>query len=1325
MTRLLLVILLLAFFPVANAQVYRNLTTANGLKNNNVYSIARDKEGFLWFLSSSGVDRFDGLDFIHFKLNTKNRPIGLKPVYQIVADNNGDIWQIGTINGDSIAHFNRNSGQFEYLAIEGAHAEYGLRHLFVDQKNRIWISSGKKIFIYDIHNEKQINVDLLFTSDITSGGELGNGKYAIGMKKGVAIISEKNSQWSIKHLNNDIKEGGNELKNDNVVIPKNLSNLSVHKIAICKKSECEILLFDTQSRIYKVGIDNSHATAYVNKKIYDTHITDIKHYFDDHSKLLIATEGRGAIIYDIEKNKAQEYLRYHFDDKPGLRGNVVMNILPDPSKKRVWLANHPYGVLCYNFNFPTYKHYSHEKGNQNSIGSGVVTAITEDSEGDIWFATSSGVSCLYTKTKVWKHFLSDENQKNLTYLAVCEIRPGLVLATGLMSGAFVIDKRTNKVDYITPKTFGSDNAPDRGIRSVYTDDNGIIWIAGEEALVRLDWDNKTYSSVPLTSQAMLIKRRDNNNFWLVTLDGLYSVNIYSRKKTKYTLPENCIDINDVLSTSNGDLFIATADEGLFIKKNSSEEFKQYIYQNCGLLSNNILALVEDNSSNVVMSTDQGMTRYYPQNDAFINWSHWEGMVSHGFYKMSACHTSGKVSLFGTNNGFVELSDSTRMPRVLNSNIILFNLYINGKLHNASRNFKQLDLKYNQRQIEFTVGNLNFDNPYIINYTWRLEGARDQWRYASKNRRVNYLLSPGNYRLVIRAINGANHTVIEERTIGINVAQPWYLSLPANIIYTLLAIAALYGIYTFTKLRNKRLMAEDKVKFFIQTAHEIRTPLTLIKAPLEEISRKEKLSDRGGQNIQTALKSANDLLILTGDLLNLERQKIKDNRLHLSHTNLTMYLQELIIPFQLYGRTKKQNVTFNSTTNGKVWIDRSRMDSILHNIINNALKYTDSGGDITINANISDNYWTVSVSDTGIGIPKEEQSKLAMMYFRSSNAESSNTGGTGVGLYLVKKLVEEHHGNMTFVSEKDKGTTFTLTFPIDYENIKNADKITHRNTNKEPKRDLPKVLVVEDNIDLREFITETLSNDYHVYTSENGLEAYNNVRFLHPDIVLSDIMMPQMRGDELCQRIKNEIETSHIPVILLTALADDDSIEKGLHNMADAYMTKPFSINILKAQIENILSNRKSLQKFYSSVATDTSIAPNEHKGNDFADIIAEANKIDIDFMNNVNAIVDKHMSESEFNVDILCTHIGMSRTSFYNKLKSLTGQPPADYIRIRKIERAKALLTRTNTTITEISEKCGFYDAKYFREVFKKNVGTSPKQYRNEERDKQTQTKQQ
>jgi DNA-binding response OmpR family regulator/two-component sensor histidine kinase len=526
---------------------------------------------------------------------------------------------------------------------------------------------------------------------------------------------------------------------------------------------------------------------------------------------------------------------------------------------------------------------------------------------------------------------------------------------------------------------------------------------------------------------------------------------------------------------------------------------------------------------------------------------------------------------------------------------------------------------------------------------------------------------------------------------------------------LLVLTTIYGIFYFFKFRHKRLLAESKVRFFIHTAHEIRTPLTLIKAPLEEISHNETLTERGEQNIQTALKSANDLLILTSNLLNEERQKLHNNGLHLYQTDLTSYMQELIIPFQLYARTKHLDLVYSSAASSKVWIDRNRMDSIMQNVINNALKYTHSGGSITVSTDVADTRWTVRVSDTGIGIPKGEMEKLSNMYFRSSNADNAS-GGTGVGLYLVRKLVEEHQGTVDLVSEEGKGTTFTLSFPTDYGTGRRVVKMVSRDDAQPSVNGLPTVLIVDDNADMRQFIGDSLADHFNIYAAENGAEAYNKVRFLHPDIIVSDVMMPQMRGDELCRKIKSELETSHIPVVLLSALADKDSVADGLSTLADAYLTKPFSINVLKAQLLNLISNRTALQKVYSSAAVFS-------EGPVVAETVAEEgallpDKHEMEFVSKVNELIEKHIKEGEFNVDILCTKIGMSRTSFYNKLRSLTGHPPADYIRIIKIEKSKQMLATTSMPMAEIAEACGFYDAKYFREVFRKNVGISPREFR-------------
>ncbi len=1309
-------ILLLVFQLFAYAQTYRNITTVDGLTNNYVYSIARDKEGFTWFLTSSGVDRFDGLDFIHFSLHTDYRPIGVSSQYQLATDKNGDIWEIGTRKGNCICHFNKDKGYFTYIPIYGIENN-GIHLLFLDSHNRFWLSSDNKVFIYNIETGIQEEVEYSFPFEVTCGAELQNGDYIIGMEKGLINLNYSEEKWNIKNLKGSIewKKYHNLHINERIskkFIPTCISQISAKKISSLTDDKNNIILFDSKSHFYKINTEKDKCEAYVIQSIHDTHITDVKPYFNNPEKWLVSTEGKGVFLLNSTNCTVSKYVCFDFDDNPGLRGNVTLNVLTEENGKRVWFANYPYGICCHNIHFPSFTQYKNTNNNEYSISPGVVTEITQDYEGDIWYATSSGISCHILKSNTWKHYLRDQKKENLTYLAVCEIRPGLIMASGLMSGGFIIDKNSGKEISINPLYFGSESDADYNVRDIYKDDNGIIWLAGNDYLGRIDWDNKKYTTYPLKNPAMLLKRKDKNSFWLVTVENVYSINIHTAEKTIFNLPDECIDINDIVTNEDGTVYVATADEGLFVfNKTQSEDsykIKQFNLKNSSLLTNNIIAITLDSENNLLMSTDIGVTKYYTKKNTFVNWTHLQGIPALGFYKKSILNTKDKKVLYGTYDGVISIEDSVRLPIATSSKTILSNLHINNKPRYIRNNFKHLELKQNERQIAMKVSCLNYDNPYTYVYSWKLESKNRVVKNGiSKDRNIRFLLKPGEYKLTIYTYNSTEYKIVDERHVTINIKPSMLQATMSIILYLGAFILIIFCIHIFFLYRNKRLVAEEKVNFFIRTAHDIRTPLSLIKAPLEEISNNEKLSKRGYSNIKTVIRSANDLLIMTGDLLNIERIKIQSTKLKLYLTDISTYLQELIIPFQLYASTKKLQLIYKSTMKSKVWIDRSRMDCIIQNLINNAIKYTPTDGTIIVSSNINEKDWCLSIMDTGIGIPENEQKKLTEIFYRSSNTESK-TDGAGIGLYLVKKLVEEHKGKIIMESKENEGTTFTLYFPLEYDKDKNIIYKTE-NKNIRINVNLPKILVVEDNSELRHFLKQSLSDFFVVTTAENGDEAYNKIRFIHPDIVISDIMMPGMRGDFLCKKIKSDIETSHIPVILLTARVDKNSHKEALAALADAYITKPFSIDILKANIDNILANRKIQQRIFNNI-DETQTSEENVKTND---IESEFNDIDVDFIQSINKIINDHLNDNGLNVDTLCTFIGMSRTSLYNKLKSLTNYSPADYIRMHRIEKSKLMLQKSKFNINEISERCGFGDAKYFREVFKKNTGMSPSQYRN------------
>ena len=473
-------------------------------------------------------------------------------------------------------------------------------------------------------------------------------------------------------------------------------------------------------------------------------------------------------------------------------------------------------------------------------------------------------------------------------------------------------------------------------------------------------------------------------------------------------------------------------------------------------------------------------------------------------------------------------------------------------------------------------------------------------------------------------------------------------------------------------------------------------------------------------MNTALRNVNALLRLTTNLINFERADVYSSELYISEYELNTYLTETFNAFRPYAAVKHINFTYESNFRYlNVWIDKEKMDSILKNIISNALKYTPENGSVHIYASETNDSWNVEVNDTGIGIPANEQKKLFKIHFRGSNAINSKVTGSGIGLMLVWKLVHLHKGKINLSSVEHQGSSIKVSFPKDSKHFHKAHLATrtrelsteqvphvspaeiYEKAKKQHDQNLQRLLIVEDNDELRNYLTHTLSDNYTIQTCSNGKEALTIVKEYMPELIISDIMMPEMRGDELCAAIKNDIETSHIPIILLTALNDEKNILEGLKIGADEYIVKPFNIGILKATIANLLTNRALLKSKYANleVSEEEEVSPNC------------ATDLDWKFIATVKKSVEENIDNPAFNVDVLCNLLNMSRTSFYNKLKALTDQAPADYIRLIRLKRAAALLKTGQHSVTEISELTGFNDVKYFREVFKKHFKVSPSKY--------------
>jgi signal transduction histidine kinase/AraC-like DNA-binding protein len=637
----------------------------------------------------------------------------------------------------------------------------------------------------------------------------------------------------------------------------------------------------------------------------------------------------------------------------------------------------------------------------------------------------------------------------------------------------------------------------------------------------------------------------------------------------------------------------------------------------------------------------------------------------------------------------------------------------------------LSLDYNQNSFSISFIGLNYTNPVKNQYTWKLEGFEREWTPRISSNTATYTnIPPGHYNFRVRSTSDMNEWNGDERSIKIYIQPPFYRTMWAYFFYTIMIISVALMILQFMRIRYEEHHAKEKIQFFINVAHDLRTPLTLIQSPLSRITESKTLSETDKINLELAQKNAGKLSQLFNQLLEFQKADLNKLQVQIGAHDIVGHLKEVVTAFQPLLDKKKIACELKAPFEKlEVWYDELILDKIFYNLISNAIKYNKENGKIVITVKSDKSNCYIEVDDSGIGIPADQQKKVFRSYFRASNAINSAETGSGVGLMLVRHLVELHKGKIDFVSKAGEGTCFKIKIPIKWKNFITSDfvsdadvrsgratkpahelihkdsqmNIPHSDVFAEGRSKLPKVLVVEDSEDLRAFLANSLEPRYRVYGACNGREALSVIEKSHPDLILSDVMMPEMDGNMLCAHLKQHLETCHIPVILLTALTDNDYKIEGYDVGADAYLEKPFDIKVI-SRIENLLRSRVLLKDKFLNYHTPS-------------DAIGYKSKIDQDFIQKAVKIVTDNVTDPEFSVEEFCKKIFISRPVLYRKLKALTDQSPQDFIRIIRLKKAIEYMTQADMNINEAAYQAGFSDPKYFSTCFKKHYGKSPSSY--------------
>lgn len=804
------------------------------------------------------------------------------------------------------------------------------------------------------------------------------------------------------------------------------------------------------------------------------------------------------------------------------------------------------------------------------------------------------------------------------------------------------------------------------------------------------------------------------------------------------------------------------------------KFESY-YLSDGLPNNAICGILQDSRGFLWISTMDGLSRFNTSTKKFTNYSYKDGLQANEFHTNAYYKANGDEFFFGGINGITtfnpaSIQQNPHLPNVVITGLKIFNNKVvpNEKIQdriiltNDISNTRQIILNHRHKEISFDFSGMHFSNTENIKYAYRLVGFNDQWREIDKGEHsANYTnLYEGEYIFEVKASNNDGVWSYSIARIEIKILPPFWRNPFFYLVYAglILIFLFLFRRYSLiaakekTKLKIEALerkkqveITESKMRFFTNISHEIRTPLTLIYTPLEKVLNQGKLDDESRSNLNLVKKNVSRLLNLTNQLLQLRKIDLGVLEPKFEKVLCIAFIKEILEYFEQFAKRKSISLVLNSTTfsdEEEFWIDKEMITTAIYNLLSNALKYSNNEGMVAVTLEKADgskipysetlkknklvrDWLIVDITDNGAGISEKELSNIFTRFYQGSNTTKSETPGSGIGLSIVKEYIELHYGTVTASSQPGFGTTIKFILPLGREHIPErlikevptSQPVNHEElavdtsekfsfTNAEAMVDeelsnRPVVLIVDDDLDMLSFLHSHLSVKYNVLEASNGKDAWNIIRKELPQLVLSDIMMPEIDGSELCRMIKNNIETSHIPIILLTAKAGDENIIVGYENRADRYITKPFSLEVLEAQIDQLLDTRKKLIELFSKKVIlkpkDISITPLDEK-----------------YLTRLMDIIEKNISNPEFDVSQIVDKMNMSHSAVLKKIKALTNLSLVEFVRHHRLNKAALIFEKEKLPVNEVAYMVGFSDAKYFSKCFSKQFGKTPTDYAND-----------
>lgn len=1011
--------------------------------------------------------------------------------------------------------------------------------------------------------------------------------------------------------------------------------------------------------------------------------------------------------------------------------------------------------------------------------------LMQDHEGNFWVGNKTGEILLYNSSFLFKGKLTPEGRitsdpQQYTYLGnaysikqdhtgriwIGTKGQGLLCVIPDRKGTYRIQRYNHNPK--DPYSISSDNLYD-----IYEDNLNRIWVGAYEG--GLNYIDESQASAPRFihyynelknypiqkgDKVYCITSDRKGNLWVGSSNGIVVFNedfqrpdeieftTYQRVAgDRQSLGSN--NVQNIYCASNGAVYIATFGGGLCQAQETSDGsiiFKSYTVKD-GLQSDIIFSIQEDSQKNLWLASGSGLSRFNLRTKEIEKWDERQIGFPPLFNEGEAVYSLKGEIVFLTLSGLFHFDPHRIIKSDYVPSIIFTQLMLGGKVIQPQSGsilpknleyMERIEIPHDENYFTLRFAALEMTHPASVSYAYKLDGFDKEWKEGGDQRTVTYTNLPtGNYQFRVRSTNGDGVWVDNVRTLEIEILPSFWETPLAWLLYLITLVLAGYItiklLSTFYNLRNKvyieQQLTDIKLRFFTDISHDLRTPLTLITAPLENLLQNQELPAFAKEQLTLIKRNADLMLKLVNQILDFRKLQSHKMKLTVEQIEAVAFISRIMLDFKHLAQEQHILFTFtHSIPECYIWVDADKLEKILFNLLSNAFKYTESGKQIEIYMEKDEKHLHIEVKDEGIGIPLNKQKDIFTRFASLNNSSILGVPSTGIGLSIVKELVELHGGNISLTSKEGEGSCFRITLPlgkshyssdtefvlqdsypetVDMEKTDDAKENAVLSEQETMLPNAPCILLAEDNRDMRSFLRGIFENEFQILEAPNGQAALEMARKYVPEIIISDVMMPVMDGLQLVTQLKNELQTSHIPIILLTAKSAIESKLDAMKEGADDYITKPFSAAYLKARVENLLTQRKKLQALYrQSLMT---INPDESEQREAEEFLSEQ---DHKFMDKLLEFMEEHLSNGDLNVDMLVKHFYMSRSSFFAKLKMLTGLSPIEFIQQMRVKRAAELIEENKYSMSEISVMVGINDPHYFSRYFKKAYSMTPTEYK-------------